>query len=161
MPKIVSNTTPIISLLKIEKLSILRELYNEIYVPKEVFNELENGKSKEYYTDLSRISWIKITEIENKKSLSYFLDLDEGEAETIILATEIDADLTIIDETLGRFYAKNANLKITGTLGILLKAKQSGHIEKIEPLLYQLKDKGIWLSDKLIGRVLNLADEKE
>lgn len=161
MPKIVSNTTPIISLLKIGKLSILRELYNKIYVPNEVFNGLENGKSKEYYTDLSKISWVKIKEIENKKSLFYFLDLDKGEAETIILATEIDADLTIIDETLGRFHAKNANLKITGTLGILLKAKKSGHIKKIKPLLYQLKDKGIWLSDKLIDRVLNLANEKE
>src|SRR5690625_4486518 len=158
MPKIVSNTTPIISLLKIGKLSILKELYDEIYVPKEVFNELENGKAKEYYTDLSEINWINIKEIEDEKSLSYFLDLDKGEAETIILANEINAGLTIIDETLGRFHAKNANLKITGTLGVLLKAKESGYIGEIKPLLYQLKDKGIWLSDKLINRVLNLAD---
>lgn len=86
--------------------------------------------------------------------------MDKGEAETIILANEIDADLTIIDETLGRFHAKNASLKITGTLGILLKAKSSGYIEKIKPLFYQLKDRGIWLSDKLINRVLNLANEK-
>jgi len=159
MPKIVSNTTPIISLLKIGKLSILKELYDEIYVPKEVFNELENGKAKEYYTDLSEINWINIKEIEDEKSLSYFLDLDKGEAQTIIVANEINAGWTIIDETLGRFHAKNANLKITGTLGVLLKAKESGYIGEIKPLLYQLKDKGIWLSDKLINRVLNLADE--
>lgn len=95
MLKVVSNTTPIISLLKIGRLSILKELYNEIYVPTEVYNELEKGKNKEYYKELSKIDWIKIKEIRNEKSLSYFLDLDKGEAETIVLANEIDADLTI------------------------------------------------------------------
>lgn len=161
MLKVVSNTTPIISLLKIGKLSILKELYNEIYVPKEVYNELEKGKNKEYYKDLSKIDWIKIREIMDEKPLSYFLDLDKGEAETIVLANEIEADLTIIDETLGRFQAKNANLKITGTLGILLKAKKDGHIQEIKPLLFELKEKGIWLSEQLIDKTLTLANEKQ
>src|SRR5690606_29605660 len=96
----------------------------------------------------------------NKKSLSYLLDLDKGEAETIILATEIEADLTILDETLGRYHAKHAGLKLTGTLGVLLKAKNSGYIEEIKPLLSDLKNKSIWLSDNLINEVLKLAKEK-
>jgi predicted nucleic acid-binding protein len=160
MPKIVCNTTPIISLLKIGKLSILKDLYGEIYVPQEVFNEMEVGKDKQYYTDLSKIDWINITQIKDEKSLSYFLDLDKGEAETIILATEIEADLTIVDETLGRYHARHAELKITGTLGVLLKAKKSGYIKKIKPLLNGLKDKGIWLSNNLIEKILILAGEK-
>lgn len=86
MPKIVSNTTPLISLLKIGKLSILKDLYDRIIVSQEVYNEIEKGKQKEYYTDLSKIDWIEIRPIRDKKSLSYFLDLDKGEAETIILA---------------------------------------------------------------------------
>ena len=120
---------------------------------------LEKGKAKEYYIDLSKTDWIKIKDIKDKNSLSYFLDIDKGEAETIILANEIDADLVIIDEILGRFHAKNSNLKITGTLGVLLKAKNSGHIQKIRPLLIELRDKGIWLSGKLIKEVLILANE--
>ena len=159
--KVVSNTTPIISLLKIDKLTILKGLYTEIYIPQEVFNELEKGKNKEYYKNISNIDWIKVREIKDKNSLSYFLDLDKGEAETIILANEIEADLVIIDEILGRFHAKNSNLKITGTLGILLKAKNAGHIDKIKPLLNELRDKGIWLSDKLIDKVLVLANENQ
>lgn len=161
MPKVVSNTTPIISLLKIGSLSILKDLYSEIYIPKEVYNEIEEGKSKTYYKDLSKIDWIKIKKIKDKKSLSYFLDLDKGEAETIVLANEIDADLIIIDETLGRFHAKKANLKITGTLGVLLKAKKDGLIQEIKPLLHELKEKGIWLSIKLIDKILTLANEKQ
>ena len=80
MPKVVSNTTPIISLLKIDKLHVLKELYGVIYLPLEVFNEIEAGKNKDFYVDLSKFEWIKIQKIKNKKSLSYFLDLDKGEA---------------------------------------------------------------------------------
>ncbi len=72
MPKVVSNTTPIISLLKIGELQILKDLYKEIYIPQEVYNEIEAGKSKEYNVDLSKIEWIKIEKIKNEKSLSYF-----------------------------------------------------------------------------------------
>jgi predicted nucleic acid-binding protein len=160
MPKIVSNTTPIISLLKIGKLEILKDLYGTISIPQEVFNEIEAGKNKEFYADLSKIEWIKIEKIQNTKSLSYFLDLDKGEAEAIILATEIEADLIIVDETLGRFHAKHAGLKITGTAGILIKAKNSGYISKLKPLLVELRSKGIWLSDNFIQEILKLANEE-
>lgn len=160
MPKIVSNTTPIISLLKINKLTVLKDLYGEVIIPQGVFNEIEAGKDKKYYTDLLKIEWIKVEKIKDKNSLSYFLDLDKGEAETIILATESGAGLTILDETLGRYHAKRAGLKVTGTLGILLKAKKSGYIIEIKPLLYELKDKGIWLSNNLIEKILLLAGEK-
>lgn len=67
MLKVVFNTTPIISLLKIERLSLLKDLYTEIYIPREVYTELENGQNNEYYTDISKIEWIIIKEIENEK----------------------------------------------------------------------------------------------
>jgi predicted nucleic acid-binding protein len=160
MLKVVSNTTPIISLLKIGKLKIFKDLYGEIFIPQEVFNEIETGKNKEFYTDLSKIDWIKIEKINNEKSLSYFLDLDKGEAEAIVLATEKEADLIILDESLGRFHAKHTGLKVTGTIGILLKAKQLGHINELKPLLFELRTKNVWLSDGFIENALKLANEK-
>lgn len=160
MLKVVSNTTPIISLLKINKLEILKELYSEVYIPQEVFNEIEAGKDKEFYADLSKFEWIRIEKIENEKSLSYFLDLDKGEAEAIILATEKEADLIILDETLGRYHAKHARLKVTGTIGVLLKAKQLGHIAELKPLLIELRTKDVWLSESFIDDILKLANEK-
>ena len=78
MPKVVSNTTPIISLLKIGKLEILKDLYDEIYIPQEVFNEIEAGKHKKYYLNLLAFEWIKIEQIQDRKSITYFLDLDKG-----------------------------------------------------------------------------------
>ena len=73
---------------------------------------------------MSKKPWINIIEIQNKQAVKYFLDLDAGEAEAIVLATELNADLIILDEKLGRYHAKNAELIVTGTIWILIKAKK-------------------------------------
>ena len=159
MRKVVSNTTPFISLLKVGKLGILKELYQEIFIPYEVYLEIEAGKNKEYYTDLTKVEWIRIVKIQSEKSLLFFLDLDKGEAEAIVLANEMNADLIILDETLGRFHAKHIGLNVTGTIGILLKAKENGIIDKIKPILNKLLQNGIWLSEKLISQTLTIASE--
>ncbi len=160
MLKVVSNTTPLLSLLKLNQLVLLKQLYNEIYIPQAVFDEIEAGKSKNYYTDLSKTDWIKTIEIRDKQAIKYFIDLDSGEAEAIILATELNADLVIIDEKLGRFHANHANLKVTGTLGILLKAKSLGYINKLEPLLNELTEKNVWISEKLKNEILMKCGER-
>lgn len=160
MPKIVSNTTPIISLLKLNRLELLQKLYEQIYIPTAVFNEIEAGKTKGYYKDLSKIDWIYIAEIQNKQAVKYFLDLDAGEAEAIVLATEINADLIILDEKLGRFHAKHADLKVTGTIGVLIKAKSEGFVEELKPLLNELTDKDVWISEKLKREILEIVGER-
>src|SRR6056297_3487405 len=101
MHKIVSNTTPIISLLKLNRLDFLQKLYKQIYIPTAVYKEIEAGKSKGYYKDLSKVDWINIIEIQDKQAVKYFLDLDEGEAEAIVLGTELNADLILLDEKPG------------------------------------------------------------
>jgi predicted nucleic acid-binding protein len=160
MHKVISNTTPILSLLKINKLCLLKELYGKIIIPKAVFDEIEKGKRKTYYKDLKQVNWIEILNIKNKDSLSYFFDLDKGEAEVLVLAHEQSADLTILDETAGRRYAKKLNLNITGTIGILLRAKEKEFVELIKPLLNELIEKGSWLNPRLIDKALELANEK-
>jgi hypothetical protein len=160
MPKVVSNTTPIISLLKLNQLNLLRQLYDQIYIPLAVYREIEAGKAKGYYKDLSKIDWINVVDIKDKKSVKYFLDLDKGEAEAIVLATEYNADLILLDERLGRFYAKHAELKVTGTIGILIKAKMEGLIENVKPMLEDLIKKEVWISDKLKSEILKKIGEE-
>ena len=159
MLNVVSNTTPIISLLKLGKLELLQQLYTEINIPVAVYNEIEAGKSKIYYKDLALQNQIKIKEIQDRKALRYFLDLDAGEAEAIVLATESDADLILIDERLGRLHAKNAGLKVTGIIGVLVKAKSEGLIESLKPLLNDLTEKGVWISEKLKKDILKKIGE--
>lgn len=160
MLKVVSNTTPLISLLKLGRLDVLMELYQEILIPTAVFEEIEAGKNKSFYRNLSNIDWVKIIKIENEDARRYFLDLDKGEAEAIILATEIGADLIIMDEKLGRFHAKHADLKVTGTVGVLIKAKREGIINELKPLLFELRAKDVWISEKFIDEILSLVHEK-
>lgn len=160
MRKVVSNTTPLIALLKISRLDILRELFTEISIPRAVYQEIEAGKNKEYFQDVSRLNWIHIVEIHDKSALKYFLDLDAGESEAIVLATELEAGLLLMDEKLGRFHAKHAGLRVTGTIGVLIKAKKQGLVKAIKPLLYELKSKGIWIKENLISEILKEVGEK-
>jgi hypothetical protein len=160
MPKTVSNTTPIICLLKLNRLELLQKIYKQIYIPTAVYNEIEAGKAKIYYKDLSEIDWVNIIEIQDKQAVKYFLDLDAGEAEAIVLATELNADLIILDEKLGRFHAKHADLKVTGTIGLLIKAKSEGLIEKLKPLLNELIDKEVWINEKLKNEILKKVGEE-
>ncbi|MCD4772326.1 MAG: DUF3368 domain-containing protein [Bacteroidales bacterium] len=159
MRKIISNTTPILSLLKIDKLELLKEIYGMVIIPRAVFQEIEKGKDKPYYQNLSLVNWIRIEKIKNKESRTYFFDLDDGEAEVLILANEQNADLVILDETMGRRYAKRLDINLTGTVGILLKAKEKGLIKSIRELLDELTEKGTWLNPKLISKAIELANE--
>jgi len=119
MPKIVSNTTPILSFIKIDRLDILRTLYKEILIPEAVYRELEEGKNK-YYVNISNENWIKVFTVKNKSFIKQLEEeLDKGEAEAIALSLEISADLLLIDEKIGRKFAEENGLKITGTIGII------------------------------------------
>lgn len=155
---IVSNASPIIALTKLHKLHLLRDLFQEIIIPKAVDNELSLSDSNSLQIEDS--SWIKVQLPENQLALevlTYFLD--SGEAEAIILAKELSADRLIIDEKAGRKTAKRLDLNIIGTLGILLLAKEEGLISNITPCLDKLKQVGFWFSEELKELVLEKADE--
>jgi len=159
MRKVVSNTTPILSLLKIGKLDVLRELYGKVQIPRAIYREIEAGKDKDYYADTKELGWIEIKSIQSSSARLYLFDSDDGEAETIILAQEQSADVVIIDEKLGRRYAAQINIPVTGTIGILLKAKERGLITAVAPFLRELRDKSSWINDNLFEKALRLADE--
>jgi predicted nucleic acid-binding protein len=122
--------------------------------------EIENGKERPYYQDLTQIDWIEIQEVRNPDSRACFLDLDDGEAEVLILAKELNADLVIMDEIMGRRYSKQLGFNLTGTIGILLKSKEKGLIISIKDLLTELIEKGTWLNPKLVSKAIQLANEE-
>lgn len=159
MPKVVSNTTPLLSLLKIGHPHLLEAIYKKIIVPAAVWQEVEAGRGKPYYTDLTQLSWIEILNVQERTKIAKFLSLDQGEAEAIVLTIEIKADLLIMDEALGRTEAMNHGLTLAGTLGILLKAKQKGLISSVRPLLDLMRQRDVWISERLYQDVLSLSGE--
>ena len=90
----------------------------------------------------------------------YKTQLHEGEVEVMILSLEQDADLVVIDDANAKKHAKYLNLNVTGTLGILIKAKQKGYINELKPILEEMVEKHIYLSDKLIKMCLEQVGEK-
>lgn len=87
--------------------------------------------------------------------------IDIGEAEAIALAVEISADYLLIDEAIGRDIARSMGIKITGLLGVLLRAKRGGHVDLIKPYIDRLVNEANFrLSASLIDEALFQAGEK-
>ena len=122
---VVSNSTPLIHLAKIDKLDLLKEFFGEVFIPEAVYREcVLEGKGSEDSEPIEKADWIKVVRIKDetlKKSL--MLELDEGESEAIVLALEVNSELLLIDDYDGREIARALGLKVTGTIGVLLKAK--------------------------------------
>lgn len=159
--KVIVNTSPIFYLYKLQYLEILQKIYKDIIVPSAVLKELEEGKSQgEKVPNINNYKWIQVKEVEKPKFTKLIADLGQGETEVLILALEHPNSLVIIDDLLARNIAKINNIKFTGTIGILLKAKQLGYIKSISSILKKLTDEGFRLKDNLIQNALEIAGEK-
>ncbi|MBT9171463.1 MAG: hypothetical protein DDT18_01839 [Actinobacteria bacterium] len=86
-------------------------------------------------------------------------DLGPGEASVLTLALELPDVLVILDDLLARRIAELQGLRITGTAGVLLKAKQQGYVEAIAPIIQQLVNLGFRISNRLQQDILRLAGE--
>lgn len=160
MRKVVVNTTPLIALSHIGKLDILRELYGKIFIPEAVYNELSVKEDSVCKMVNMSLDWICVEKIQNHLAKSmYKTQLHDGEVEVMILSMEVNADVVIIDDANAKKHAKYLGLPVTGTLGVLIKAKKEGYIEKLKPLLQQLVENGIYMSDGLIDLCLQEVGE--
>jgi len=154
--KIVSNSSPLIALAKIEKLDILEY---DIVIPKAVFNETTEPE-KEYMKELYEWGKDKVVDVRNRKAVEYLeLILGNGEAETIVLSEELNADAVLIDDLKARKIARLRGLKVIGTIGVLLDAKERGRVHEVKPLLEVLMKNKIRISEELHDHALELANE--
>lgn len=164
---IVSDTSPITNLAAIQTLDLLRSLYQSIIIPVAVYNELAQTSSKKEVpgsTEVKTYSWIQTRQVKNFQKVNEILvtnsNIHLGEAEAIMLALELKADLLLMDERRGRALAMNYQLKVTGLLGVLLQAKKQGEIIVVKPLLDQLiNDAEFWINSQLYQEFLQLAGE--
>ena len=105
--------------------------------------------------------WIKTMAPHESNLLSVLLStLHKGEAEAIALATQLSADIVIIDEQEARQTATQAGLSVTGVLGVLIRAKLAGHIAAIKPEIGALRDKArFFIAPSLEAKVLSSVGE--
>lgn len=159
---VVSDSSPLIALAKIDQIEVLFKLYSEIRIPKAVYNEITNSgkKNDDFYYDLS---WLIIGAI-NDAGLAQSIKeqhrgLHDGEIEAIVLANELGASLLLMDELAGRDVAEKYKIKTTGVLGILLSAKAENLIESYTTNLDKLISAGFYVSQKTRAYTIRLSGE--
>jgi predicted nucleic acid-binding protein len=156
---VISNNSPLVALWHLDRLSLLRDLYTEVWIPQEVEREFLGTKKKSRQEALNNAPWIKTVDLADSEKASVYDRLDSGEAAVLALAHEHETRLIIIDEKKARQEILKIGLPFIGTVGILLEAKEEGLIGEIKPLLITLQEKGIYLDESLITYALGEAGE--
>lgn len=148
---IISDTSCLILLDKIEELDLLKNLFEQVITTQTVADEFGAPLP----------GWILIEDPKDSKNVRILeASLDKGEASAIALALEQKECLLIIDDLRGRKLARQLGLQITGTLGLIAEAKISGHIPSVRPLLNKIKQTNFRLSEQLEAAILRHAGEK-
>ena len=165
--KLLSNTGPIIGLAKIDKLSLLKELSEEVLIPPLVIIRNLVSMSSKCGWESSRIylainNFIKVTELsEISNEIKQVISTnDGGEKQVISLGSVTSGELILLlDDKARRNAAKKLGLATTGLVGVLIFAKEKGLINEVSSLLEELRIQGYWLGDSLIRIAKNLAGE--
>lgn len=146
---IVSDTSCLILFYKIGELDLLKKLYGKIHITDTVLKEFNQPVP----------NWIEIVQLKTDvhKGLSGYLDA--GEATSIAFALEHEGSLLIIDEIKGRKAAKEMGIPVTGSLGVLIAAKNKGHLKAVKPIIQKIQKTNFRISENLIERVLDKVDE--
>jgi uncharacterized protein len=153
---VVSDSSPLIGLGDIGKLDLLRALYGSLLVPPDVSEEFTAGQVPRPLP-----GWVEVREVANRSLVAVLqAEVHRGEAQAIVLAVELQAELVLLDDHHGRRMAAGLGLRHIGVLGILLEAKRRGLLEAIRPLIDDLiVNRSFWVSEDLRRRVLDAAGE--
>jgi len=156
---VVSDTSPILNLAIIGRLSLQNDQFGKIWVPNAVLDELRSQEdlpgSPEIRVALQE-GWLGVKKVQNYDQVKVLTrELDRGEAEAIVLALEMKAEWVLADEKEARKVCKTFGLQVTGVLGILLKAKSLGKIESLAEVIEELvEEAGFRISKDILNELL-------
>lgn len=162
---IVSNTSPILNLAIINELVLLKEQFDSILIPQAVEEELrikENLPGCDEIKTAIDEGWIKVLEAKDKDKIQLLnRELDKGEAEAITLALQVKANMLLVDEREARTVSKSIGLKVTGIIGVILKAYKHGQVESIKFILDELINKaGFRIRDSFYNQIIDKSSNK-
>lgn len=151
MPKtIISDTSCLIVLSGIGELELLQKTYGQVLTTLEVASEFGQPLP----------GWIEIKSPVDKSRMQILeLQIDKGEASAIALAMEIPQSILILDDYKARKIAKQLGLEITGTIGVIVKAKLKGIIPSIQPYLAKIRKTDFRLADDVEQQAIKEAGE--
>jgi len=162
---IVSNTSPILNLAIIGQLALAQRQFETVWISPAVLEELQLDAGRPGSSELSvalRAGWLRLAERPEQQIVALLRrELDQGEAEAIALALQWHAEYVLLDERNGRRIARSQGLKVTGVVGILIRAKQQGELPSLGAALVKLRLKaGFHLGAGVIGDALRAVGEE-
>jgi predicted nucleic acid-binding protein len=163
---VISDTTPLISLMKIGHLDLIHQLFGEIQVPEAVFKELTSNNrfqnESKQIEECPYINKVKVVDIKSVELLRKASGLDLGESEAIILSDYVNASYLLMDEAKGRKVAQKMGIQIMGTIGMLMIAYKEKLLSKEEIIscIHILKNSGRHISEKLYEQLMNKFDKE-
>ncbi|MGE0683401.1 MAG: DUF3368 domain-containing protein [Candidatus Binatia bacterium] len=155
---IVSNSTPLIAFARIGELELLRQVVQHVFVPEAVWNEVTEAGNRPGTTEIRSASWVEVQVVASIPPELLHL-LDRGEAEAIALAEEITAEELLLDERAARAVAVARGVKIIGSAGLLVRAKQRNLITVVRPFLERMQAQGIRYSRQFVDELLRQLGE--
>jgi uncharacterized protein len=143
MSLIISNATPLITFARINQMPLLQRVVGNLVIPTAVADEISvYAQGKPGAINLSQETWIQPQSLQSRQQV-----------------LESQAPLILMDELTGRKVAESLNLKVSGSIGVLIQAKQLGYLTEIKPLIAKMRQTGIYFSDRFIQAVLQKVGE--
>ena len=160
MPAVICNTSPLQYLYQSDGLELLPELFSQVQVPEAVAGELDEGRRRNLHLpDPTSLRWLTVRSVRDNTLMPLVTNLGGGEREVLALGLETPDALLILDDRRARRHALALGLKISGTLGVILLAKERGILEAVKPVLDRLEALGFRLGPETRQSVLELAGE--
>ena len=164
---VVSDSTPLITLMKASRLDVLELLFGEVIIPEAVYHELTfNANFPDEAMLINQSPFIRVVTVDDSRTVSILrraTGLDQGESEAIIYADENKVDVLLMDEAHGRRVARDMGLEIMGSVGVLLAAFREGFLseEEIETALTVIRQSNRHISERLIHDALDIVHERK
>lgn len=162
MRAVISNTSPIQYLYQADAPSLLPQLFGEVCVPEAVAAEIQAGRQRNILLpDLEVLPWLVVRRVQQRALLPLVTHLGDGEKEVLALGLELRGSLLLLDDRNARRHAITLDLKLSGTLGVLLLAKERGKLDAVRPVLDRLAVLRFRLHAGTRQTVLRLAQEAD
>lgn len=165
MPGAISDSSTLMHLSMIGRLNLLQEFFEEILVPpavwKEVVEEGQDWGGSQEVEEAARLGWLKVVVPTNQELVQLLKrSLDNGESEAIALALEHETEVLLLDESDARKVADVYQLRKTGIIGLLMRAKHEGKLASLREELDSLRQEaGFWIGNDLYQEVLRAMGE--
>ena len=158
---VVSDSGPLIALAAIGRLDLLRALFGQIVIPQAFYEEVViRGQGDPGSVEVRAAAWIEVRQTKDHLAVNLLREvLDAGESEAIVLAQELSARYVLLDDALARRKTRFIGLPLTGTLGLVLMAREAGLVPVVKPVLDELRQTEFRMSEQVYLEVLTKAGE--